>query len=112
MKLLVVVLNERENLDDLMEALLALEVNGLTSVESEEVVSLLAQEVPIFAGLRHMLTGPREHNMTVFGLSDKDDVLVRLAESLKEVGVDMNASGFGYAFCVPVEGAAGGALED
>ncbi|MBN1807524.1 MAG: hypothetical protein JW909_00535 [Planctomycetes bacterium] len=112
MRLLVVVLNEREHLDDVLEALLTLDVQGVTSVESEEVISLLAQEVPIFAGLRHMLTGPREHNMTIFSVSQNDDVLEKFRAMLNEVGVDMNKEGFGYAFTVPVEGMAGTFPED
>ena len=104
MKLLVVVLNVLEHQEDLFEALLELDVRGVTVVESEGVMQYLAQEVPIFAGLRQMLApGSGGHSKIVFGVSDSDKVLQDLHSMLKEVGVDLEKAGTGYALTVDVK---------
>ena len=77
---------------------------GMTIVDTENVVHLLAEEVPIFVGLRQMFSGTKEYNKTIFGISDRDDILQALDASLKEVGLDLSQSGLGYAFTVPVDG--------
>jgi hypothetical protein len=51
-----------------------------------------------------MFSGTKEYNKTIFGVSDRDDVLEVLDACLREVGLDLSAEGKGYAFTVPVEG--------
>ena len=104
MKLLAAVINNEDRKQDVLEALLDLDVRGLTIVDTENVVHLLAEEVPIFVGLRQMFSGTKEYNKTIFGISDRDDILQALDASLKEVGLDLSQSGLGYAFTVPVDG--------
>lgn len=113
MKLLLVVLNAPEHREELLEALLELDVRGVTVIESEGVMQLLAQEVPIFAGLRQMLApGSSEHSRTVFGISDNDDILQELHDTLKEVGVNLEKSGIGYAFTININEVVEGPQEE
>jgi len=102
MKLLVVVINEEDRKQDVLEAMLDLDLRGMTIMDTENVVHLLAEEAPIFVGLRHMFSGTKEYNKTIFGISDREDVLEVLDLSLKEVGLDLSQPGLGYAFTVPV----------
>lgn len=105
MKLLVVVLNALEYREELLEALLELDVRGVTVIESEEVLHLLAQEVPIFAGLRRFFAaGASEHSRIVLGVSDRPDVLEALDATLKEVGVNLSTPGIGYAIALTIDG--------
>ena len=103
MKLLVVIINEEDRKQDVLEAMLDLDVRGLTIVDSENVVHFLAEEAPIFVGLRQMFSGTKEYNKTIFGVSDRDDVLAALDASLKEVGLDLSEPGKGYAFTLPLD---------
>jgi len=104
MKLLVVVINDEDRKQDVLEALLDLDVRGMTIMDTENVVHLLAEEAPIFVGLRQMFSGTKEYNKTIFGVSDREDILAVLDECLKEVGLDLSEEGKGYAFTVPVDG--------
>ncbi len=104
MKLLVVVVNEHEHIQDVLEAMLELDMRGMTSLDSEGLIQLLAMESPIFAGLRHMFSGTKEHNKTIFGISERDTILDDLHATLKEVNVDLTAPGVGFAFTVPADG--------
>jgi hypothetical protein len=103
MRLLVVIVNEEDRKQDVLEAMLDLDVRGLTIVDSENVVHFLAEEAPIFVGLRQMFSGTKEYNKTIFGISDRDDVLQVLDASLKEIGLDLSQTGKGYAFTLPVD---------
>ena len=105
MKLLVVVMNSQEHVQDVLEAFLELDVRGATIINTEGVMQLLAEEAPIFAGLRHMFSGSKEHNKTIFGLTDRDEILKELGAVLNEVDVDLTVPGTGYAFTVSVDGA-------
>jgi len=111
MKLLAVIINDEEHKQDVLEALLDLDVRGLTIADTESVAHLLAEEAPIFAGLRQMFGGTKEYNKTIFGVSDREDVLKALDESLKEVGLDLSRPGVGYAFTVPIDGVVEGPEE-
>ena len=102
MKLLVVVINNPDNLEDVVEALIDLDVRGAVVIESEGVMQMLAQDVPIFGGLRQFLKGPKSLNKTVFGLTDDDDIIEKLDKKLKKVGVDFSAAGTGYAVLLPI----------
>ena len=73
-------------------------------MDTEGLMQILAEEVPIFAGLRHMFSGPKEHNHTIFGITDRDDILKELDATLKEVDIDLSTPGTGYAFTVPTDG--------
>ena len=104
MKLLVIVINEHEYVQDVLEALLEIDLHGVTIVDTESVMQILAQEAPIFAGLRQMFSGTKEYNKTIFGLTDRDNILDELDATLKEVNLDLSRPGLGYAFTIPLEG--------
>ena len=104
MKLLIVVINNPDLVGDVVPALVELDVRGIVSIETESVMQLLAQEVPIFAGLRELITSPKSYNKTLFGITEDEDILEHLNAMMKEIGIDLEASGTGYAFVVPIEG--------
>jgi len=104
MKLLIVVVNNPDLVGDIVPAMVNLDVRGIVSMESESVMQFLAQEVPIFAGLRDLVTSPKSYNKTIFGISEDPNILDNLYETLAEIGVDLQSPGTGYALTIPVEG--------
>jgi len=104
MKLLVVVINNPDLVADVVPALVELDVRGIVAIESESVMQLLAQEVPIFAGLRELVTSPKSYNKTLFGITDDDAILEHLDVMMKEIGIDLEKAGTGYAITLPIEG--------
>jgi len=103
MKLLVIVLNDREKLDQVLSALLELDITGATIIDTEGMAQVLAAEVPIFAGLRQLLTEARASSKTIFALSSDDDIVSRMQEMLKAGGIDFSEPGTGVMFSVTVD---------
>ena len=104
MKLVIVVINNPDLVADIVPVLVELDIRGIVAVESESVMQFLAQEVPIFAGLRELITTPKSYNKTLFGVTDDDNILAELYGMLKDIGIDLKASGTGYALTLPIEG--------
>jgi len=111
LKLLVVVVNDPVRVEDVLAALFELDVTGMIVLESETAMHLLATEVPLFAGLRHLVQSPRSHNRCVFSLTEDPEVLRKLDRMLKEIGFDIAAPGAGYALLLDAEGFIGGREE-
>ncbi len=103
MKLLVIVLNNREKLQEVLSALLELDITGATIMDTEGLAQLLAAEVPIFAGLRQLVGETRPSSKTVFALSSDDDIVRRVDLLLKTTGTDFSEPGTGVMFSVTVD---------
>ena len=65
MKLLVFILNKEEYLEEILEAFLELNIKGATILDSVGMGSILAQDIPIFAGFKNLLQGSRPANKTI-----------------------------------------------
>ena len=65
MKLLVFFLNKEEYLEEILEAFLELNIKGATILDSVGMGSILAQDIPIFAGFKNLLQGSRPANKTI-----------------------------------------------
>ena len=63
MELLVFVLNKPEYLDEILEALLRVDVRGATVLESTGMGRTLCEKVPIFGGIRSIIQGCRPNNL-------------------------------------------------
>jgi hypothetical protein len=107
MHLLIVVLEDPDRAEDVLSACVELEVAGLQVTDTQSVVGLLAAETPIFAGLRQLVNRPRADSKVIFGLTDDEGILNDLTRLLRKVDLDLDASGTGYAFLVPVSKWAG-----
>jgi len=104
MKLLVMVIYDSSQLQDILTALVKLDVRHMVAVNSEALMQILAQEVPIFAGLRQLLTAPQSPCKTVFGITDQPDIIGKLDRTLKAIDIDMTKPETGYALVIPIEG--------
>jgi nitrogen regulatory protein PII len=99
LQLLIAVVDE-EKTEEILAGFLELGVTGATVLQSEGMGRLLANEVPIFAGLEP-LRRARPRNHTLFSVMD-DAKVDRVVELVREVcgGLDTPASGI--VFTLPV----------
>ncbi len=70
MKLLLVVLNSAEKLEEVLEGLIETGVTGATVVDSVGMGHIM-EDVPLFAGMRSLFRAARPRNNMIF--SDLDD---------------------------------------
>lgn len=101
MKLLFVVLNAPEKLEEVLEGLVEVGVTGATVMDSEGMGHIL-EEVPLFAGLRFLFRGAKPRNKTVFS-AIRDEQAEETMQILKKVLRCEEEPGKGVAFLLPVE---------
>ena len=103
MRLLFYILNNPELLDELLEVFLEMGLRGATVVDSVGMGRILAQDVPIFAGLRLFLPNSTPGNKTILTLVPEEDVdnLIKEIERVCESSLDQ--PGTGIAFTIPVD---------
>lgn len=106
MKLVVVILNRIELLEDLLSAFLEIGVSGATVIDSVGMGRILSHDVPIFAGLRSAFPGTSPVNKTVF-MATEDERVEDILTVVEDVCGDLSRPGTGLVFVVPVETALG-----
>jgi len=106
MKLLILILNKVEKLEEILEGYIEVGVTGATVVESVGMGHILCDEIPIFAGLRFMFAGSKPHNKIVLSAvrEEKAEPAIRM---VKKILGDMNSPGTGIIFTLPIENVEG-----
>ena len=97
------ILNKEEYLYEILPIMAELSITGATIIDSEGMAHALAQDVPIFAGLRKVVGETKKNNKTIFTLIDDDEILTEFHKILKEEGVNFEEEGMGLMFIVPVD---------
>ncbi|MFH1416117.1 MAG: hypothetical protein ABIH89_08570 [Elusimicrobiota bacterium] len=105
MKLLVMILNKVELMNDLLSVIVEAGITKATILDSEGLGQHLAYEVPIFAGLRKLVGESKSYNKTILALVDDDTVLMDLKKLLKQTDMDFSKDGMGIIFSVSVDSA-------
>ena len=102
MKLLVLILNKVEKLEEVLEGFLEVGITGATIIESVGMGQILSEEVPIFAGLRFMFVGAKPHNKMILSVikEDKEKPAIRV---LRKILGDMSKPGTGIVFTIPID---------
>ncbi len=102
MKLLVLILNQVEKLEEVLEGFLEIGISGATVIDSVGMGQILSQEVPIFAGLRFMFAGAESHNKTIFSVirEEKESEVINI---LKKILGDLQKPGTGIIFTLPLD---------
>ncbi len=103
MKLLFIVLNKEEFLNDIISIMAELGITGATIIDSEGMAHALAYDVPIFAGLRKIVGQEKQHNKTIFALIEDENVLKDFYAILKEEKINFEEDGMGVMFTVPAD---------
>lgn len=110
MVLLLIILSDARCLEELLEAFLELGVQGATVIGAQGMGEILAQEVPIFAGLRGLFPGEDGQHRLVMSVTDRAKA-EEAVEILDRIGGSLEDRGTAVAFSLPVEKAWGLAEE-
>jgi len=102
MYLVIILLNKEEILDDLLSILVEVGATDTTIVESQSMGGLLANRIPIFAGLRLQLGGKNIYTKTVFTVSDDAKIGEKIVYLLKDSGIDFD-EGMGRVIVMKIE---------
>ncbi len=102
MKLLIFVLNQEEHLEEILEAFLELNIGGATILDSVGMGSILAQDIPIFAGFKNLLQGSRTANKTIFSVIP-DKMVKPVVEAIEQVVGPLEEPGNGIVFVLNID---------
>ena len=106
MKLIVVVLNKTEYLEDLLAGFLEIGVAGATVLDGAGMGRILSHDVPIFAGLRSAFPGASPGNKTIFTVT-ADELVDDVLAVIEDVCGSFEEAGSGVVFVIDVEHALG-----
>lgn len=101
-RLLVIVINDRELLDEILTGFVELGVTGATIINTEGMGRILSDVIPVFAGLQAAVGTARPENVTILSIVTEDRVDAVL-DLVKQVCGDLEAPATGIAFVLPVE---------
>jgi nitrogen regulatory protein P-II 1 len=102
MKLLTLVLNKEEFLEEVLEAFLEMNIQGATIIDSVGMGSILAQDIPIFAGFKNLLQGSRPANKTILAVIPEKLVQPAI-KAVEQVVGPLDEPGNGFVFVINVE---------
>jgi nitrogen regulatory protein P-II 1 len=105
MKLLLVVLNSSDALEEVLEGLVEAGVPGATVVDSMGMGHIL-ENVPLFAGMRNVFRAAKPRNNMIFS-AIPDDQAAETMEILSTILDCAHGHGKGIAFTVPIDAAIG-----
>ena len=103
MKLLLIILNKEEFLDDILSALVEAGILNATVIESTRITEVLSHEVPIFAGLRQLSKGGRAYNRIILAPVEEEKEMREFLRILEETEIDLQKEEIGAIFLLPVE---------
>jgi nitrogen regulatory protein PII len=106
MKLVIIVLNKTEFLEDLLTAFLEIGVSGATVVDSVGMGRILSHDVPIFTGLRSAFPGTSPVNKTILVVT-QDGMVDDIMTVIDDVCGSFDDAGTGLVFVLPVEASRG-----
>jgi len=109
MKLLLIVLNKVEKLEELLEAFMDHGICGATILGSTGMVRELGRRIedyPIFGTLRYLIDFERKESKTIF-LVLKDEQVETARETVREVIGDLSQPDTAIMFTLPVLSAEG-----
>ena len=102
LKLLIIILNREEYLDELLEAFVELDVRGATVIDSVGMGQIISDKFPVFGGLRSLMQGSRPYNKTILTVVPEEKV-----EAIeREYGMicgSLDEPGTGLLFTLPVD---------
>ncbi|MBN2008142.1 hypothetical protein JW960_02215 [candidate division KSB1 bacterium] len=106
MKLVVVILNQVDLVEDLLSAFLEIGISGATVLDSTGMGRILTTQIPIFAGLRDAFAGCCPQNKTIISIIQENQ-LRDMEIVLNEVCGDFENKGTGIYFTIPVDNVKG-----
>jgi nitrogen regulatory protein P-II 1 len=105
MKLLFIVLNSTDMLEEVLEGLLEVGVTGATVVDSVGMGHII-EDVPLFAGMRSVFRSAKPHNKMIFSVID-DSQAAETMSVLDTILACSHERAKGIAFTMPIDSAIG-----
>ena len=102
LKLVIIVLNKEEYLDELLEGFVELDVRGATVIDSVGMGQVIASDIPIFGGLRSLMTGSRPYNKTILTVVDAEKV-EPISKVFEQVCGCLDEPGTGLIFALQID---------
>ena len=102
MKLLFLFVYRQDLVDEALEALVEMEITDATVIDGTPMERILADDVPIFAGLWQS-HGEAEGQTRLITTTVSDQTLTDLVALLGDVGVDLSNPAIARLLTVPVE---------
>lgn len=107
MKLLVLVLNKTEILNDILEGFLDIGIRGATVIDSTGMGRILSTKVPFFGGLSCLFDGERPANNVVFSIIEDGEKVRQAIKLLRRMLGDFKEPGTGILFTINLENVIG-----
>ena len=105
MKLLFIVLNSTDQLEEVLEGLIEVGVTGATVLDSVGMGHIL-EEVPLFAGMKETFRSAKPHNKVIFSVIGDKQAADTLA-ILDNILACSREKHRGIAFTMPIDAAIG-----
>jgi nitrogen regulatory protein PII len=105
MKLLFIVLNSAEKLEEVLEGLIESGVTGATVIDSIGMGHII-EDVPLFAGMRNLFRSARPRNNVIFSVLEEGQS-TEVLEVLSKILDCAQGRGSGIAFTMPIDSAIG-----
>ena len=102
MRLLIIVLNKTEHLEEVLEAFIELGVTGATLLDSVGMGRFLSSEIPVFSGLRDIFPGASPQNKTILTIME-DEKIETVTKALEDICGSFSEKGTGIIVSVPID---------
>jgi nitrogen regulatory protein PII len=102
-KLLIVVLNRTEKLEEILAAYVEVGIPGATILDTVGMGHVLGTEIPVFAGFRDFLEGTRQGNKTLVSVVEDDERIDEAIRVIEQICGPLDAKGAGIAFSLPID---------
>lgn len=110
LKLLVIILNKTEFLDDILTLFLELGVSGATIIDSVGMGRIVVKDIPIFASFKDLLSGSRPSNKTILTIV-REELIEEIVDGLEKSIGEFSKTGTGIYFTLPLDNVWGLAKE-
>jgi nitrogen regulatory protein P-II 1 len=105
MKLLFIVLNSSDKLEEVLEGLIEVGITGATVVDSVGMGRII-EGVPLFAGMRNIFRSAKPHNNIIFSVIRSSQAPETMDVLDKILGCSVG-KGSGIAFLLPIDSVIG-----
>lgn len=101
MKLLVLVLNDEDKVDEVLLNLTKAGVKGATVIDSVGMGGILGVKIPFFPKLNNLVQISKPDNKTIFTVINNDSTLKEAVDMLRDT-LQLEKPGTGFLFVLPV----------
>jgi nitrogen regulatory protein PII len=107
MKVLIIVLNKTEYLEDVLSILVKHNVKGATTLDSQGMASTIVNnditDIPLFGSLKNLLIDRHPYNKTIFTVIKNQEKLYKVVEAIQYLLKDEKKPDGGFMFTIPVD---------